>query len=521
MGESLQVAFYLLIALLLLLVPLVQRPRSGTNPSRIIKFSKASVFINILLSIVFFVAVFQYQVVELSLVEWNKLALSMRLDRLSALMFAMVTIISFVVLRFSYVYLEGDVRHAGFIRKLMFTVASVQLLILSGNLVMFFIAWVATSLTLHQLLVIYPERKKAQMAAQKKFLVARLGDVTLAIGFYLMYQEFGTGNLESIFQQLSVYELSTLPFTLELAAIFLVLTAALKSAQLPFHGWLLDVMEAPTPVSALLHAGLLNAGPFLMLRFSHLLNVTDVASIVLVSIGMLTAIVGALVYPTQPAVKTALAYSSVGHMGFTLMLCGLGAYAASLLHLIAHSFYKAHSFLSSGSMVDKIKSNPVFSYTRSGGVLKILAILVPGLILVYAGAQFLDTQSTYHYVAIGGIISISIVALLINTLDSNTSNRAKVNLVGLSMVVVLAFVLFESMVSRYIGAQFPAFTESFALMTYATGIVLIAFTLIILLQVFSPQLRDTAFMKKFGVHLRHGFYLNLVFDRILYSYNRK
>ena len=124
--------------------------------------------------------------------------------------------------------------------------------------------------------------------------------------------------------------------------VYIKLTAALKSAQFPSQAWLLEVMETPTPVSALLHAGILNAGIFLVSRFSDIMVMSPIASYMLIIIGTVTALFASSVMLTQANIKTSLGYSSAGHMGFMMIQCGLGAFPLAILHLVAHSFYKAH-----------------------------------------------------------------------------------------------------------------------------------------------------------------------------------
>ena len=141
------------------------------------------------------------------------------------------------------------------------------------------------------------------------------------------------------------------------AACLLALAALLKSAQFPTHGWLTEVMETPTPVSALLHAGVINAGGFLLIRFADVMVLHPSVMAVLVMIGGFTALFGGLVMLTQPAVKTSLAWSTVAQMGFMVLECGLGLFPLALLHIVAHSLYKAHSFLASGAAVETIAAN--------------------------------------------------------------------------------------------------------------------------------------------------------------------
>ena len=143
---------------------------------------------------------------------------------------------------------------------------------------------------------------------------------------------------------------------LSFGVAFLILAAVLKTAAFPLHGWLTEVMEAPTPVSALLHAGIINGGGFLLIRMAEAVQTSAGAMAALVMLGGLTALFGAVVMLTQSAVKTALAWSTVAQMGFMLLQCGLGLWALAMLHIVAHSLYKAHAFLSSGGAVAAVAS---------------------------------------------------------------------------------------------------------------------------------------------------------------------
>ena len=210
-------------------------------------------------------------------------------------------------------------------------------------------AWVATSLFLHRLLLFYPDRIAAQRAARKKFVTARLGDVALIGAAVLLTLGLRHDRHRAI---LSAARAGSGGGLAVAAAGFLAAAALLKSAQFPTHGWLTEVMETPTPVSALLHAGVINAGGFLLIRFADVMLLAPGVLAVLVMIGGFTALFGGLVMLTQPAVKTSLAWSTVAQMGFMILECGLALFPLALLHIVAHSLYKAHSFLASGGAVD-------------------------------------------------------------------------------------------------------------------------------------------------------------------------
>jgi NAD(P)H-quinone oxidoreductase subunit 5 len=250
-------------------------------------------------------------------------------------MVLLVGFLGLTVIRFSRRYLMGDPHQARFFSWMSLAYASVLTLVLSGNLLLILAAWICSSLSLHRLLLHYPDRSGAIFSARKKFVVSRLGDLLLAGALVLVYNDYGTWELDALFAAAKAGDTAGLP----LIGALLAGCAALKSAQFPFHSWLPDTMETPTPVSAFMHAGIINAGGFL---------------IGLALLGTITAGFGAIVMLTQPSVKRALAYSTIAQMGFMILQCGLGAFGLALLHIVAHSLYKAHAFLHAGSTIGAV-----------------------------------------------------------------------------------------------------------------------------------------------------------------------
>ncbi|NVJ87475.1 MAG: NADH/ubiquinone/plastoquinone (complex i) [Algoriphagus sp.] len=463
------------------------------------------------------------ETVSANLLLFGDFGLTLRLDALSSLMYTMIAIIGLVVVRYSRNYLDGEKRHKHFIARLAMTIAFVQLLVISGNLAILFISWVGTSIGLHQLLLFYPDRKKARLAASKKFLIARLGDLTLLSAFILIYLQFGTADLSAIFEQAQSLSRNNPPSNLELAGILLVASACLKSVQLPFHGWLLDVMETPTPVSALLHAGLLNAGPFLILRFSFLIEISTIAPLVLIIVGGLSALFGAIASTTQPSIKTSLAYSSIGHMGFSLMVSGLGVYSASLLHLVAHSFYKAHSFLSSGSLIEKVQTSGADNYRRSHQFGRIILAFITSSLLYIGVTDFWQTnfEMEFQMLVISGIIFLSILSLHINTLDSNNGVRSITFLLVGSLIVVNCFYFFEHAFAVFLGNQIPAIrTLDEPVQMMVLGLMVL-FLLTVLSQSVFLQFKNSLFLKRMEIHFRNGLYINHLMDRFMNSLSLK
>lgn len=269
-------------------------------------------------------------------------------DALGHVVALLVGVLGWVIVRYSQDYLCGEAGQARFVQALLVTLGAVGVVVLSRHLALLVVAWTATSVGLHQLLTFYPERAAAQIVAHKKFLVSRLAELCLLAALALVYHQIGSLWLTDLAQALNGADA---PLALHVAAVLIALAVMLKSAQLPLHGWLIQVMEAPTPVSALLHAGIVNIGGLVVIRLATLFDAAPLAQALLIVSGSVTAVLAGLVMMTRISVKVRLAWSTCAQMGFMLLECGLGLYELALLHLVAHSLYKAHAFLSAGETV--------------------------------------------------------------------------------------------------------------------------------------------------------------------------
>jgi len=269
----------------------------------------------------------------------------------SLVMLGLISFIAFVNIRYSSAYMVGNrEEERRYLRWLLLTLGSVTLVVISNHMLLMMLAWISISISLHRLLIFYPERQRAVLAAHKKYIFARLAEACLLGGMFLLYYQHQTWLISDIYQTLSVAkELSYLD---QFAATLLAMAALIKCAQLPLHGWLIQVVEAPTPVSALLHAGIINLGGFLMIIFAPLIMLSNSAQWLLLVIGGLTTVLAALVMMTRATVKVRLAWSTMSQMGLMLVECALGLFELALLHLVAHSCYKAYAFLNSGSEVE-------------------------------------------------------------------------------------------------------------------------------------------------------------------------
>lgn len=311
---------------------------------------------------------------------WSHFA-GVSLDKLGLTGALLVSLLGWVIINYSARYLDGETNQGRFVSAMLFTLAAVNLLVISQNLLVIALSWTATSIGLHFLLTHYQERKAAQIVAHKKFLASRLADICLAIALLLVYQAADTLALDKL--DANLRQLESLPTALHWAAVLFVLAAILKSAQLPLHGWLIQVMEAPTPVSALLHAGIVNIGGLVLIRLAELISLAPAAQAMLVIAGSTTAVLASLVMMTRISIKVRLAWSTCAQMGFMLVEVGLGLYELALLHLVAHSLYKAHAFLSAGERVEVARSHDFFAglgSTRSP-LWYLVAVAISGVLI--------------------------------------------------------------------------------------------------------------------------------------------
>lgn len=441
------------------------------------------------------------------------LGVSVRLDPVSATMFLLVAFIGWIVSRYSASYMDGETRQGAFTAWLCMTLASVFLLVLAGGLVQLLAAWIATSLFLHRLLLFYPDRVAAQRAARKKFVTARIADVALLAACACMFADCGTPDIAAILQ--SARTSHGTPLTAA-AAAFLMIAGMLKSAQFPTHGWLTEVMETPTPVSALLHAGVINAGGFLLIRFADVMLCAPVVLVILGMVGGFTAIFGCLVMLTQPSVKTSLAWSTVGQMGFMMLECGLGLFPLALLHIIAHSLYKAHSFLVSGSAIETIAA------IRRPGPIAIpepaavgRAFLIALVIYVLVAVAFGFAHKSPQAIALGAILIFGVAYLLAQGFADAAPSALTRRTAGFAVVTSVSYFALQVFTAWATSGTLPAAPTPGPLEWALILFALISFGLVAVLQAsFSLWAFHPAFASV-RVHLANGFYANAVFDRLL------
>ncbi len=292
----------------------------------------------------------------------------MLVDRLTAVMMVLITGVSTVIHVFSVRYLRGDSGYARFFALLGFITFVILALVSSPNLLMLFVFWQLLSWALYLILAFNFSHVPAYQNAFKTFIVHRVGDVAFLCGLVLTYHYFGTLEFAELFRRASeqVHVISLLPGHMldvtapSVIALLIFIGAMAKSAQFPLHVWLPDTMDSPTPVSALMHAGIVNAGGFLLNRLAPLYALSpDVLHIVFI-VGAATVLLGASMMLVQNDIKKTLGFSTMGQMGYMIMECGLGAFALAIFHLIAHGLFKASLFLSAGTVIHSARHEPKF-----------------------------------------------------------------------------------------------------------------------------------------------------------------
>jgi NADH-quinone oxidoreductase subunit L len=333
-----------------------------------------------------FVAAFAAATAVLALVSWRQpvtlrfydpsamanpaLPLGFHVDRLAAVMMVLVAGVSAIIYRYSVTYMFQDPGYRRFLALVAMTTSVLLCMVSSANLVMLFIFWQMLSYLL-SMLAHNLHHPATLEGASKTFIFYRLGDAAFLAGIVLAHSLYGTVEFHELFARAAEHPGSLTPLPgIDMSGptavtLLLFVGAMTKSAQFPLHVWLPSSLYAPTPVHALLHAGIINAGGFLINRLAPLYGLSPSTLHVAFVIGTLTAILGASMMLTQNDIKKTLGFSTIGQMGYMIMECGLGAFALAVFHLIAHGIFKATVFLNCGNVIHKARQEPAFPPVQS------------------------------------------------------------------------------------------------------------------------------------------------------------
>lgn len=442
-------------------------------------------------------------------------------DGLAGTMATLISFIGWSIVQYSTRYLDGEDSQGRFMKWLGFTLGAVLLLVLAGNLILLAAAWALTSLGLHKLLTHYTDRTAGQLAARKKFIYSRLGDVFIVLAIIMIYDAYGALQFTELFARVSdANDVSA--WQSSIIGVLLALGAMTKSAQFPMHTWLPDTMETPTPVSALMHAGIINGGGFLLIRLNPLISSSTIALTLLAAVGGMTAIVGAVVMLCQTSAKRKLAYSTIAQMGFMTLQCGLGAFSAALLHLVAHSLYKAHAFLSAGGAAQTVArpSSPLPSSTGPAQKTPWLGLIarasIAGTIatgIVIAGLWLFDlTEKLSGSTLLLPLALALALAHFLATAFSAKSPAVWARTCALSMAAcaayMLALVVFGWLLGPT-GEHLHATADPVVVVAVAIAFVLTSAAYGLL-----PAIGRSSVLQTLRIHTSSGFYVDILMSRL-------
>lgn len=457
--------------------------------------------------------------------QWTLHELWPHLDTLACLMLLLVSFIGWVVAGYSQRYLAGDPHQGSHFRWLAVTVGSVCLMVSSGSLLGFATLWGLASLGTHRLLLHYPSRPGAVSAAWTKFAVSRAGDVFLLFGLGLLYSEVGSSRFATINSPLPIA-----PEASSGLAWLFVIAACLKSAQFPFHSWLPQTVETPTPVSALMHAGIVNAGGFLLIRVNPFLAGQPGPLVLLIVVGTLTAVVGGIIMMAQSSIKRSLAYSTVAQMGFMMLQVGLGAFAAAFVHIVAHALYKAYAFLNSGSVLAEQQglhrgtfnepviqrqetSRPMSMTWAAQGIGAVAVIFMFAWALQVFGIHPNEKAGGW---LLSGIVCLALISGVLRALRSLEPRVLVTSLFGaglLSVTYVASFWLSD----RLLSPASPTYGLGTIIACCFTGLAFVGLFVLHLRIETASRLKNSrnTWQSRAYVHALNGFYLEAIWGRLL------
>ena len=271
-------------------------------------------------------------------------------DPLSALFLLLITGVGALIHVYSIGYMEHDARRRRFFGYLNLFVAAMLVLVLSANYLGVFLGWEGVGLASYLLIGFWQHKHSAAAAAKKAFVINRVGDIGLSLAIALMFTTFGTTDFAAISEAAG----DASQGTLNALGLLLLLAACGKSAQVPLQAWLLDAMEGPTPVSALIHAAtMVTAGVYLVVRSNFIYDLTPTAQTAVVIVATVTLLWGAVIGCAKDDIKKALAGSTMSQIGYMMLAAGLGpaGYPFAIFHLLTHGFFKANMFLGAGSVM--------------------------------------------------------------------------------------------------------------------------------------------------------------------------
>jgi len=379
-------------------------------------------------------------------------------DPLSSLMAMVIAGISLIVHIYSVRYMAEEAGYARFFMLLDLMTSTLLVMVAAGDLITLLIAWHLIGVLLYFLLGQDTRSPSAHRYAFWTLITYRFGDLPLVLAAGLLYHAYGTWSLPEIFDRIAdgpaVQSVFGLPLT-ELVAALVAVAAFARSAQFLLHTWLPYTMAGPTPVSALMHAGIVNAGGFLINRFAPVfVHTTGVLPWVFI-VGLVTALIGSTLMLSQNDIKKSLGYSTMGQMGFMIMECGVGAFSLAIYHLISHGLFKGTLFLGSGGVInaarkdDGVPKDELYTFVverrpasvrRPWMLMAAITLAVPVTILVVAHSlvseDYFQAQGAIVLLFFGWITGAQLIFATYRMLTQNLWRMVMLSIFSFAVVVV-------------------------------------------------------------------------------------
>jgi NADH-quinone oxidoreductase subunit L len=347
-------------------------------------------------------------------------------DQLSSYMMLVVTAVSTLIHLYSFGYMKSDEGYHRFFSYLNFFVFSMLLLVLAGNFVLLIVGWAFVGFASYALISFWYRRKTATAAGMKAFVINVVGDIGLVLAAFLIFREFGSFDYGVVFAKApQIFDRGD--WTITAICLLLMVGAFAKSAQIPFHTWLPDAMEGPTPVSSLIHAAtMVTAGVYLIARTHVLFYLAPTAANIAAFVGLGTLLIAGTIAIAMTDLKRAIAYSTMSQIGYMIMGVSIGAYSAGLFHLMTHACFKALLFMAAGSFISAMAN--IQDIDRMSGFWKAMRFtsvlfVIGGLALAafpltsgfFSKDSILSYASTrggiYDWMSIGGYVGAFLTAI--------------------------------------------------------------------------------------------------------------
>lgn len=318
----------------------------------------------------------EHRAVSVPLYEWIStgtwtVSAGLLIDQLSILFALLITGVGSLIHLYSVGYMAHDERRRRFFAYLNLFVAAMLILVLADNYLVLFVGWEGVGLASYLLIGFWQHKPSAAAAAKKAFVMNRVGDLGLTMAVMSMLALFGSSSFDAV----NVGAAKLDPFWATTIGLFLLVGAAGKSAQVPLQGWLLDAMEGPTPVSALIHAAtMVTAGVYLVVRSHEVFEMSAAAATAVVIVGTVTLLFGAWIGTSKDDIKKVLAGSTMSQIGYMMLAAGIGpaGYAFAIFHLLTHGFFKANMFLGAGSVMHAMDDD--VNMRHYGGLSKVMRV---------------------------------------------------------------------------------------------------------------------------------------------------